>query len=90
MASRVDEEGLRKLIKVNPDAEIVTYINTTAEIKAMSDICCTSANGEKVVKSVESNKIIFAISAVAEVPYILPLNPSLTSLGNRPQWSRCA
>jgi len=59
MADMVDEEGLIKLIKTNPGASIVSYINTTAEIKAMSDICCTSANGEKVVKSIDSNKIIF-------------------------------
>jgi len=59
MAGMVDEKGLKKLIKVNPGAEVVSYINTTAEIKAMSDICCTSANGEKVVKAVDSNKIIF-------------------------------
>ncbi len=59
MADMVDEEGLIKLIKTNPGASVVSYINTTAEIKAMSDICCTSANGEKVVKSIDSNKIIF-------------------------------
>jgi quinolinate synthase len=59
MAGRVNEEDLKKLIKVNPDSEVVSYINTTAEIKAISDICCTSANGEKVVNAVDSNKIIF-------------------------------
>ena len=59
MAGMVNEEGLKKLIKANPGAEVVSYVNTTAEIKAMSDICCTSANGEKVVKAVDSNKIIF-------------------------------
>jgi len=59
MAGMVDEESLKKLIKGYPDSEVVSYINTTAEIKAMSDICCTSANGEKVVNAVGSNKIIF-------------------------------
>jgi len=47
------------LIKENPDAEVVSYINTTAEIKALSDICCTSSNGANVVKSISSKKIIF-------------------------------
>jgi len=59
MAAMVNEKSLKKLIKVNPGAEVVSYINTTAEIKAISDICCTSANGEKVVNAVDSNKIIF-------------------------------
>jgi quinolinate synthase len=59
MANMVDVEGLNKLKEKHPDAEVVAYINTTAEIKAISDICCTSANGEKVVKSLSSKKVIF-------------------------------
>lgn len=59
MANMVDPDGLNKLKEKHPDAEVVAYINTTAEIKALSDICCTSANGEKVVKSLSSKKVIF-------------------------------
>jgi len=59
MANMVDPKGLNKLKEKHPDAEVVAYINTTAEIKALSDICCTSANGEKVVKSLSSKKVIF-------------------------------
>jgi len=59
MANTVNIEQLLKLKKSNPDAEIVSYINTTVETKAISDICCTSANGSKVVKSLSSKKIIF-------------------------------
>jgi len=59
MAEMIDAESLGWLIKENPDAEIVTYINTTAEVKALADICCTSANGVKVVKNRVSKKIIF-------------------------------
>jgi quinolinate synthase len=45
----------------HPDAVVISYINCTAEIKAMSDIICTSSNAEKIVRSVpESQKIIFA------------------------------
>ncbi len=45
----------------HPDAIVISYINCTAEIKAMSDIICTSSNAEKIVRSVpESQKIIFA------------------------------
>jgi quinolinate synthase len=59
MANTVNLKKLLKLKKENPDAEIVSYINTTAETKAISDVCCTSANGSKVVKSLSSKKIIF-------------------------------
>jgi quinolinate synthase len=59
MANMVDQNDLKKLKNEHPDAEVVAYINTTAETKTLSDICCTSANGEKVVKSLSSKKVIF-------------------------------
>jgi len=59
MIQMVKPNQLTKLKEENPDAEVVSYINTTAEIKALSDICCTSSNGVNVVKSISSNKIIF-------------------------------
>jgi len=59
MANTVNFNDLLKLKKDYPDAEVVSYINTTAETKSISDICCTSANGTKVVKSLSSKKIIF-------------------------------
>jgi len=63
MAEMVDAESLSWLIKDNPDAEVVAYINTTAEVKALVDICCTSANGVKIVKSTSSKKVIFVPDA---------------------------
>ncbi len=59
MANTVNPNELLKLKNSTPDAEVVSYINTTAETKAISDICCTSANGRKVVESLSSKKIIF-------------------------------
>lgn len=59
MAHMVDTDDLNKLKNDHPDAEVVAYINTTAETKTLSDICCTSANGEKIVKSLSSKKVIF-------------------------------
>jgi quinolinate synthase len=41
-----------------PDAVVISYINTTAEIKALSDIICTSSNAEKIVNSVPKDKLI--------------------------------
>jgi quinolinate synthase len=59
MAEMVDVESLEWLIKEHPDAEVVAYINTTAAVKTLADICCTSANGVKIVKSISAKKIIF-------------------------------
>ncbi|MCK4332173.1 MAG: quinolinate synthase NadA [Thermoplasmatales archaeon] len=59
MAAMVDPESLGWLINENPDADVVSYINTTADVKAISDICCTSSNGAKIVKSRSAKKIIF-------------------------------
>jgi len=59
MAGMAKAEDLIKLKKEYPDAEVVSYINTTADIKALSDICCTSSNGVNVVKSVSSDEVIF-------------------------------
>lgn len=60
MADMVDGAGLRKLKAKHPDAKVVTYINSSAEVKAESDVICTSSNAVKVISSLEAKKIIFA------------------------------
>ena len=51
MAHMITPDQLRDLKALNPEAAVVCYVNSTAEIKAESDICCTSANGVQVVNS---------------------------------------
>ncbi|MBU0496426.1 MAG: quinolinate synthase NadA [Candidatus Thermoplasmatota archaeon] len=59
MAAMVEPTMLQLLKEKHPHAPVVCYINTTAEIKALSDICCTSANGVNVVKQQKEDTIIF-------------------------------
>lgn len=59
MADMVNVDGLRRLKEKHPNAKVVTYINSSAEIKAETDICCTSANAVKVIQSVDSDEIIW-------------------------------
>jgi quinolinate synthase len=60
MAAMVDPRGLTELRSQHPDAVVVSYVNTSAAVKALSDICCTSANAPQVVESIPSDReIIF-------------------------------
>lgn len=60
LAESVAGYDLREWKKNNPDGIIVSYVNTTAEVKAWTDICCTSANALKVVQSIPADrKILF-------------------------------
>ena len=59
MADMINIEELRKFKAQYPGCPVVCYVNSTADIKAESDICCTSANAVKVVKSLAENKILF-------------------------------
>ena len=59
MADMITPELLRAKKKEHPQAVVVCYINSTAEVKAESDICCTSANAVEVVESLDAEEIIF-------------------------------
>jgi quinolinate synthase len=59
MANMITADELHSLKNKHPEAAVVSYVNTTAEIKAESDICCTSANADKIVNSLEASEIIF-------------------------------
>jgi len=59
MADMITAEQLRQEKGKLPGVPVVCYINTSAEVKAESDICCTSAGGVKVVASLDSDEVIF-------------------------------
>ena len=60
MADMVSVEALKELKAKLPGVPVVTYVNSSAAVKAESDICCTSANAVKVVQSLPEKEIIFA------------------------------
>jgi len=59
MAQMIDEDKLKEWKKRYPEAAVVAYVNTSAAVKAGSDICCTSANAVKIVNSLEQEQILF-------------------------------
>ena len=59
MADMITAERLREKKKEHPQAVVVCYINSSAEVKAESDICCTSANAVGIVESLDAGEILF-------------------------------
>ena len=59
LASSITGKDVRMLKEKYPGVPVVTYVNTSAEVKAESDICCTSANAVRVVESLGTDKVIF-------------------------------
>lgn len=60
MADMITPEEIAELKERYPDATVCSYINTNADVKAASDVCCTSANASEVVARLESKRVIFA------------------------------
>ncbi len=59
LAESISAEDVRLLKKKFPGVPVVSYVNTYADVKAESDICCTSGNAVKVVESLKSDTVIF-------------------------------
>jgi len=59
MANMITAEGLRAKKKEHPEAVVVCYINSPADVKAESDVCCTSANAVRVAESLDAREILF-------------------------------
>lgn len=60
MADMIDLQQIREFKSMYPDLPVVCYVNSSAEVKAEADICCTSANAVRVVKSLNVPKVLFA------------------------------
>jgi quinolinate synthase len=58
LAESITPDDVRLLRQAYPDAPVVTYVNTSAAVKAVSDICCTSANARKVIESLGAPHVI--------------------------------
>ena len=59
LSSSITGEDVRLLKKKYPGVPVVSYVNTSADVKAETDVCCTSANAVKVVESLKVDKVIF-------------------------------
>lgn len=60
MSDMVDLQQIREFKSMYPNVPVVCYVNSSAEVKAEADICCTSANAVRVVESMKVPKILFA------------------------------
>ncbi|MDE4274907.1 quinolinate synthase NadA [Phaeobacter gallaeciensis] len=58
LAESITAAGVEEMRRKYPGAPVVTYVNTTAEVKAASDICCTSSNAAQIVAAMESDTVI--------------------------------
>jgi len=59
LAASITGEDVKNLKKKYPGVPVVSYVNTSADVKAETDVCCTSANAVKIVKSLGVKKVIF-------------------------------
>lgn len=60
MADMITAEQAEAFKAADPGAPLVTYVNSSAEVKAVSDVCCTSANAPEVVRSLGAKRVLFA------------------------------
>ncbi len=59
MVEAIDLDEVKKLVEQHKDSILVSYINSSTELKAISYTCCTSSSAEKIIESIEGKKILF-------------------------------
>lgn len=59
MAEQMDRDIISQLKEIEPDRTVVAYINTTASLKTVCDVCVTSSSAVKIVKAIDNDKILF-------------------------------
>ncbi|MBD5143768.1 MAG: quinolinate synthase NadA [Ruminococcus sp.] len=59
MAEQMDKDMILQVKKSYPDYSIMAYVNTTAELKTIADVCVTSSSAVKIAKAIENDKILF-------------------------------
>jgi len=65
MAEQMDKEYISSIKKEHPDYAVVAYINTTAELKTICDVCVTSASAVKIVKNTETKTYFLSPTAIS-------------------------
>src|SRR4030043_245951 len=81
LADMISAEALKKKKSEMPDAVVMSYVNTTAEVKAETDICCTSANAVRVALSIDKRSRIFMTPDRNLDQYTTKTSGSATSRG---------
>ena len=59
LAESITGEDVKKIKEKHPNVPVVTYVNCSADVKAETDVCCTSANALKIVENIDSDTVIF-------------------------------
>ncbi|SVD64270.1 uncharacterized protein METZ01_LOCUS417124, partial [marine metagenome] len=59
LSESITGKDVRLIKEMNPGIPVVTYVNTSADVKAESDICCTSSNAVEIVESLGTDRVIF-------------------------------
>jgi quinolinate synthase len=59
MADMIEPEDVLRLRELYPDAAVVCYVNSSAAVKAASDVCCTSSSAERIVRALPGHSVIF-------------------------------
>ncbi|NLB88260.1 MAG: quinolinate synthase NadA [Syntrophomonadaceae bacterium] len=70
MADRVNIEDIIKYKEENPDSMVVSYVNTSAEIKALTDVCCTSSNAVNIINKIPADKKVIFLPDMNLTSYV--------------------